>query len=778
MLTGVRVLDLASWTAVAHADKVTRLFADLGADVLKVEPPGGAAARSAAPTVEGVSIPFELHNANKRGAVLDPHAAVDRRRLLELAADADIVVDEGIPGSAAAFGVPCTELAQRFDHLVVLSVTDFGMSGPHASWQATDPVLYALSTALSRSGPPTGTPVLPPDGIASATAAVQAAWATIAAYYHRLRSGSGEFIDFSRFEAVVQALDPPFGAMGQGASAQRRSSVWRGRPRNQDVYPIFPCKDGYVRTCVMSPRQWRGMWAWLGEPEQFQDPKYDTIGARFAATREINALKARLFADQTMAELVATGQEYGVPIEAVLTPAEALIAEHFRLVGALTRVSMGSAQLDVPAGPFAFDGQRVGLRRTAPAIGQHTPEWLPRPSTTPHPLGGGIRPFDGLRILDLGIIVAGGELGRLFADLGADVIKIESASYPDGLRQTRPGQPMSETFAWTHRNESGLGLDLRHPQGADIFARLVADADAVFANFRPGTLAALGFSYERLRQLNPRVVLAESSAFGDGGPWSNRMGYGPLVRAATGITRLWTSDDADPEGRAPFMDAVTVFPDHVAARITAIAALAAFIGRDRTGRGAHVHISQAETAINQLDTRYVADAARAAGLPVRDDASMHGVYPCAGDDEWCVISIRDDADWRALTGALGRPDLRRDQLAAWTRERDKATVTDVLQAAGVPAGPMNRPADVLAHPQVQHRELFSDMVHPLFHMPLPTETGPAPYRHIPKSELRPAPMPGEHTREVCHKLLDLDTAEIDRLLAAGVLFTPPQGGSP
>ena len=103
---------------------------------------------------------------------------------------------------------------------------------------------------------------------------------------------------------------------------------------------------------------------------------------------------------------------------------------------------------------------------------------------------------------------------------------------------------MSESFARTHRNHLGLGLDLRSAQGKEIFGRLVAEADAVFANFKPGTLTALGFPYDTLRALNPRIVLAESSAFGDSGPWRARMGYGPLVRAATGVTRLWTSDDA------------------------------------------------------------------------------------------------------------------------------------------------------------------------------------------------------------------------------------------
>lgn len=250
------------------------------------------------------------------------------------------------------------------------------------------------------------------------------------------------------------------------------------------------------------------------------------------------------------------------------------------------------------------------------------------------------------------------------------------------------------------------------------------------------------------------------------------MGYGPLVRASTGITRLWAS----PETGA-FLDAITIFPDHVVARITAIAALAALIGRNRMGTGAHVHISQAEVGVNQLVARFVTDAARDAGQPVEDDPSHHGVYPCAGDDEWCVISIRDDDDRRALAAAMGRHsgpgDL--DAIAAWTRTVDKATLTTTLQRAGVAAGPMNRPVDVLDDPQVRHRHLYTDMVHPLFDQPLPSETGPAPYSRIPRSELRPAPMLGEHTRDLCQKLLGLDADEIDRLISDGVLFvaSPP-----
>ena len=656
LLASLRVLDLCD----DSGDAVTRLLADLGADVLKVEPPGGSPSRSKRPTLCGTGVRFALHNANKRSTVLDPSDPQDRERLIELAGGADIVVDSGIPGQAAAYGTSCEDLADRFPALVAMSVTDFGRTGPRASWRATDPVLYALSGSLSRSGPTTGTPVSPPDGIASATAAVLAAWAALVAYYNRLRCGTGDYIDFSRLDAVVMALDPAFGAHGQAAAGIRRPDQWRGRPRNQDAYPIYPCQDGFVRLCVMSPRQWRGLRHWLGEPEDFQDPKFEVIAARFAAWPQIGLLVQRLFAGQTMKDLVSAGQSHGVPISAVLNPTQILASDHLQAVGAVADTELlPGVRSVIPTGYYAVDGRHVGFRTPAPSAGHDHAGWLAEPATIAAPGKSGPRPFDGLRIIDLGIIVAGGELSRLFGDLGAEVIKVESADYPDGLRQARIGEAMSESFAWTHRNNLAFGVDLRDDAGKQVFSRLVADADAVFANFKPGTLAALGFPYDTLHALNQRVVLAESSAFGDNGPWSNRMGYGPLVRATAGVSKLWTDQHPQPDqaddSRHRFYDATTVFPDHVVGRITAIGALAALIHRDRTGAGARVHVSQAEAVVNQLDARYVTDAARADGhVVLDDDASVHEVFPCAGDDEWCVVSIRTDADWVSASAVFGR----------------------------------------------------------------------------------------------------------------------------
>lgn len=765
LLARLRVLDLCD----AHGDGVTRLLADLGADVLKIEPPQGATGRGAPPTLAGVSIPFALHNANKRAAVLDPADQADHRRLVELAGEADIVVDSGAPGGAAAYGTSCAELADRFAHLVTMSITDFGTAGPRSTWRATDPVLYAMSTALSRSGPTVGTPVLPPDGIASATAAAQAAWSVLVAYFHRLRCGVGDYLDFARFDAVVLALDPPFGTQGQAASARGGGQRWRGRPKNQDLYPIFPCRDGWVRICVLSPRQWHGMRAWLGEPEKFADPRFETIAARVQAFGELGALIADLFAGQTMDELVAGGQRHGVPIAAVLSPSAALDSEHFAAVGALTDATLApGVTTRVPVGYWTVDGRRAGYRTPAPALGSSPPGWR-APRFAPEPTAAvGERPFAGLRITDLGIIVAGGELSRLFGDLGAEVVKVESAAYPDGLRQKRDGQLISETFARAHRNHLGLGLELRTAEGAALLERLIAESDALFANFKPGTLAGLGFPHERLHEINPALVVAESSAFGDTGPWSSRMGYGPLVRSAIGVTSLWTAGDADGPvgGRHPFYDATTVFPDHVVGRITAIGALAALIRRLRTGAAARVHVSQSEVAINQLDTRFVMLAAEAHRADVVENTARHLVLECAGDDEWCVVSLTSEADREAVARVTGGADL-----AEWTAARSPVDVAERLQAAGVAAGPMQRADDVLTDPQLRYRAVLADMVHPFFEVPLPSEAGPAPYRHIAPAPNRPAPLPGADTWEVCTRVLGLATDRVDDLISARVLFT-------
>jgi crotonobetainyl-CoA:carnitine CoA-transferase CaiB-like acyl-CoA transferase len=303
----LRVLDLSE----DAAEWCGRILADLGAEVIRIEPPGGSPGRRD-------QIGFALRNANKAGVVLDLDEPAGRSALLDLAADADILLESFRDAEAQARGLTPAALRQANPALVVVSITDFGRTGPYRDRVATEDVLAAAGGVLSRSGLPGGTPLLPPRGVVSLTVGVHAAWAALVAYVKRARTGEGEHVDVSAFEAVVHGFDPGFGSQGS-AAAGRSETFPRGRPDAANFYPIFPCADGHVRICLLATRQWRAMFDWLGEPAEFADTRYDAIPARFAASDRLNPLIAALFADRSRDELVAEGTSRGIPIAGVLT---------------------------------------------------------------------------------------------------------------------------------------------------------------------------------------------------------------------------------------------------------------------------------------------------------------------------------------------------------------------------------------------------------------------------------------------------------------------------
>ncbi|QSE79602.1 CaiB/BaiF CoA transferase family protein [Rhodococcus koreensis] len=789
-LTGVRVLDLTD----GLGESCGRYLADLGAQVTKVEGPGGARSRRAEPVVDGVSIPFALRNANKRGIVVDLDDPAGRDRLRELAAESDILIESHAPGLLSERGVGAAELSALAPSLVCVSVTPFGQTGPYRDWAATEQVLYALSGVLSRSGAPGAEPLLPPAGLVEETVGMHAAWSALLAYYDRIHTGRGQVVDLSAFEALVHGFDPGFGTQGS-AAAGRSDDFPRNRPDASNFYPVFPCADGYVRICLLAKRQWRGMFEWLGEPEEFADPKYDTIPARFAAADALHPLIEALFATRTRDQLVAEGATRGVPVGGVLSLGEVLTTEHFDAAGALADLEIATGvRARVPTGYVSFDGARVGIRTPAPEVGEHDAQPQATRETPAGEASGmrqrGTRPLDGLRVLDLGVIVFGAELSRQFADYGADVVKVENAKFPDGLRQSKRGAALAASVAWGHRNKRSLGLDLRSPEGGELFRRLVAEADVVLANFKPGTLASMGLSYDELAALNPRIIVSESSAFGSVGPWNNRLGYGPLVRAACGVSALWRY----PGNEDLLCDGSTVYPDHIAAHVTAIAVLAALIQRTRTGRGAALEVAQADTALVQLGAQLVTESLRpgTVSAPGNSDpfAAPAGVFACAGDDEWCVVSVRDDDDWVRLCAAIGTPELadvpafrtRAERirnrvdvdavLGEWLQTRSPAAAVAQLQAAGVPAGMMLRLPELLTDPHLAARDAYTVTHHALLPKALPTAARVARFSAISDPPLRQAPAAGQHSREICEELLNMTTAEVDRLVDDGILQPP------
>ncbi|WP_028651698.1 CaiB/BaiF CoA transferase family protein [Nocardioides halotolerans] len=398
-------------------------------------------------------------------------------------------------------------------------------------------------------------------------------------------------------------------------------------------------------------------------------------------------------------------------------------------------------------------------------------------------------PLRGVRVVDFTWLGAGPYTTRAMADHGADVIRVESGKRLDRLRILPPfrdGKRLdslnrSGYFADRNTNKRSVTVNLKHPEAPAIILRLIETADVVTSNFAPGTMAKLGVGYDEARAVRPDVIYLEMGMQGGYGPDANVVGYGQTVSALTGLYHLSGLPDQVPVGTG------TNYPDHVPAPMHAtFAILAALRHRRRTGEGQHIDLSQAETMVGLLGPAMV-DATANGHDTMRQgnlahDAAPQGVYRCSGDDRWLALSVLDDDQWRALCEVLGAEELAGDarfssmrdrharheeldaEITARTTARDAVELMHELQRRGVPAGAMKDYRDLLENdPQLRHRGHFVVLDHP--------EMGPSAYNAPPfrlssidEPVLRaPAPLLGQHTREVLTEVLGLSGSEIDAM---------------
>ncbi|WP_319453123.1 MULTISPECIES: CoA transferase [unclassified Mycobacterium] len=783
-LNGVRVVDFCDGPAAFAG----RFLADLGADVILVEPPDGAASRRELPQHHGHSIRFATAHANKRGVVIDPCSAEGPEALLEMTDSADICLESHPAGRLAQLGLGHQVMRERNPRLVVVSITDFGQTGPYRDYKSSEAVLIAMSSLLTRSGAPGREPLVPPGELATQTAAVDAAYAAMLAYFRALRGGRGDFLDVSLFDLVVQALDPGFGMAGTATMGQPLYNMAPGRPDVRMMYPIVPCADGHVRMFIGSAKQWRAFFAWAGEPEELSNPAFEQIVSRFMNWATIRPVIVEFFADKTRDEIVSRASALGIAVAPLNSAEEILRSDHVAERGSFLQDEVAPGlRAAIPSGYLEFDAARAGFRHRAPELGEHVGELFEArtPFSESAPSDVAPRPLTGVRVLDLGVIVVGAETGRQLADQGADVIKVENPAFLDGARQADAPDKVSYGFALGNRGKRSLGLNLRSHQGKQLFRRFVAASDIVLTNFKPGTLESLGLGYEELRAINPRIILVESSALGDTGPWAKRMGYGPLVRATVGLTTLWRHPDA-PEG---FGDDQTVYPDHAGSKVGAAGVVAALIEREHTGTGRRIRIAQMETVFCQLATEYVRESLSPGTLVARGNSGEFdapaGLYQCAGEDAYCAVTVGGDEDFANLATAIGRPDLvakpeyataenrvaRREELDAllqqWIAPLDPREAQRHLQAAGVAAGAAAHVKDLLDDPHLEARRQLGAQPQPGYSAPLEALMGPALFEVIPEPQLRPAPAMAADTRDICRDILGMSEAEIDEMAAAG-----------
>ena len=400
-----------------------------------------------------------------------------------------------------------------------------------------------------------------------------------------------------------------------------------------------------------------------------------------------------------------------------------------------------------------------------------------------------MQPLEGLKVLDFCWVVAGPMTTSYLAEYGATVVRVESHRRPDPLHTSPPLAPgkglnRSGYYANYNANKYALGLNLGSPKGIEIAKRMVAWADLVTENFTPGTLERLGLGYEELKRIKPDIVLFSSSMVGRGGPNSKLPGFGAVLSSLSGLTGITGWPDRSPTN--PY----GAYTDFIAPRFAVATILAALDHRRRTGEGQHIDMSQMETAL-QFIAPLVLDRANNGREPGRtgnrhDAAAPHGAFPCRGDDRWVTITCLNDAQWLALRRVLGDPAWMREErfatllgrkrhedelearLAEITRSWERDDLARALQEAGVPAGPVHANKDMFEDPQLVHRGHFVFYEKP--------KLGRHP---VQRSEFRlsdaeaarnwPTPLVGEHTREVCSRMLGMRDDEIDALVAEGVL---------
>ncbi len=786
-LSGLRVVDCT----VDRGELAGRLLGDLGADVIKVEPPGGSPARHTAPVRRGVSLAFAVRNAGKRGIVLDLGAPADVERFHDLLAHADVLITSDVE---LAPGLDTRELSARHPHLVVGALTPFGLDGPYADWVATDATLAATAGFAFKAGVPEDSPLLPPGHLVDDAASITTAFGLLCALYQREHSGAGQFIEVSTNEAIAQITDWSL----PNAMARIEAGFPAGEVRNGNgpIYPIFACKGGYVRLIILSVRQWHAMREWLGEPEFLQDPALDGFVARREISEHVlNPLLVAHFADLSMEEVSLEAQKRGIVCTPALTPADILTNEHFASRATFTEVEVGpGVTAPIPSGFFELDGGRAGPAAAPPAVGEHTDEVFGALGEARRVTGTGTDappgpPLAGLRVMDFGHGAVGVEVGRRFAEYGAEVMKIESRTYTDFMRLQLGGET-NPSFASSSRSKLGFGVNAKTDDGRALIHRLAGESDLVIENNSTGTMDKLGIGFDALQAVNPGLVMVSSQLMGSHGAWSWWRGYGPSTQPPGGLVHLWNYADRDePAG------SMSIYPDHVAGCLGAVASLAALVGRTRdVNRGVHIEVAQVETVVGMLGDLIAAEGVEAGSVvPMgnrNEGGAPWGLYRCAGEEEWVAITCRDDIDWQGLVEAMGTPawatdaalagvDARRaradeidDRIREWTAAQSKDAVAAACQQHGVPAAPMLTGAEQTTDAQFVARGFAVEIDQPGVG-PLVLDGAAFRGTRMLGPDIRPAPDLGEHTRQIARDVLALDDDEIDRLLAAGVLETTP-----
>jgi crotonobetainyl-CoA:carnitine CoA-transferase CaiB-like acyl-CoA transferase len=794
-LDGVRVVDLSSGIAGPYC---TKLLADAGADVLKIEHPDGgdplrrwsASGRSLAAGEDGVL--FRFLNTSKRSAAVDCATAAGRERVLALAADADLVVESFAPGAIEDLGLGPAAVWPRNPRVSFVSISPFGRGGPWSQRPATEFTLQAWCGSTAARGTPDRPPIAAGGRLGEWLGGTYAAVAALTAHHATRRGARGTHVDLALLEVMALTMAP-------------NSMVWEslaGHPspfaRTVEIPSIEPARDGWVGFCTITGQQWRDFLVLIERPDLVDDDALARWDERIHRVHDVNAMIHGWTRRHAVEQIVERAAALRIPVAAIGTGDTVTGFEQFVARGVFVRhPGAGFVQ---PRAPYRLSLADLRPPAPAPGLGADACEWLAvdgadRTPDPPPAIGGG--PLGGLRVIDFTAFWAGPFATQYLAGMGADVVKVESIQRPDGMRFQSVRPPgndgwweWSALFHTVNLGKRGITLDLGRPAGLELIRRLLDEADVAVENFSPRVMDNLGLRYDELAARNPRLIMVRMPAFGLDGPWRDRVGFAQTMEQLSGMAWL-----------TGFADGPPVLPrgpcDPLAGLHALVALLAALEHRARTGRGQLVEATMVEAALNAAAEMVLEASAYGARL-MRDGnrgpvAAPQNLYPCRGDDRWLALAVTGDEAWAALVDVMGRPAWSRDDalgtapgrrahhdridaaIAAWCADRDVETLVEELAARGIAAAPVVPAARLGDNPQLRARGFFETVVHPvtgaLVHPSLPMRLPADRARWF----ARPAPTLGQHTEEILRNLLGLDAGAIARLRADGIIGERPQG---
>jgi crotonobetainyl-CoA:carnitine CoA-transferase CaiB-like acyl-CoA transferase len=825
-LSGVRVLDLSTEIAGPYC---TKLLADAGADVLKIEHPSGgdplrrwtASHRPLAADEDGAL--FRFLNTSKRSTVIDYTTPAGRDQILALATAGDLVIETFAPGTIEALGLGAEAFWQRRPGVSLVSISAFGRGGPLSNRPATEFTLQAWCGSTAARGTPDRPPIAAGGRLGEWLGGSFAAVAALTAYHGAQQSGRGTHVDLSLFEVMVLTMAPTL-------------TVWEslaGLPspfsRTLEIPSIEPARDGYIGFCTITGQQWRDFLVLIERPDLLDDAELARWDGRLRRAEEVHTCVRAWTMHHTVDDIIERAAALRVPVGAIGTGETVPRFDHFVARGAF--VPHPGADFLQPRPPYRLSAAALRPFEPAPKLGEHETAWLPRvragesnsaaesrkvgwkPTASGNPLQRvssdsarefipgrqehGTRPLTGLRIIDFTAFWAGPFVTWYLAAMGAEVIKVESIQRPDGMRFQSVRPPASDRwwewgalFHAVNLGKRSLTLDLSRPQGVALAKRLIAMSDAAVENFSPRVMDNLGLVYEELAAVNPRLIMVRMPAFGLDGPWRDRVGFAQTMEQISGMAWLTGFPDGAP--------VIPRGPCDPLAGLHAIAALlVALEHRDRSGQGQLIEATMVEAALNAAAEIVLESGAYGTQL-TRDGnrgpgAAPQNVYACRGPDQWLAIAVATDAQWQALVKAMGSPAWAREPallthagrrarqdgidqaIAAWCATLDAVQAAEDLLAHGVPAAAVSSAALLNTNPQLRARQFFATVTHPV----VGTHEFPGlPLRLASAATswyTRPAPTLGEHNEAILHDLLGLSDGEIAQLRTEGIIGERPAG---